>query len=614
MKPIRDLWAGALLAMLALWVAAAQAQEAPAASPPKVLHVAFRVAETSFDPAKISDLYSRTITPHIFEALYAYDHLARPIKYRPLTAAAMPEHSADYRTWTIRLRPGIYFADDPAFKGRRRELVAQDYLYSLKRIVDPANKSPVAEEVLNQTIQGLAELREQALKERKPFEYDREVEGMRALDRYTLRFKLEKPRPRFLGFLAQSDLVGAVAREVVEFYGDEVGAHPVGTGPFRLKQWRRSSLIVLERNPQFREMYYEGDPAPDDAEGQALLRRFKGRRIPMIDEVHVSIIEEDQPRWLAFLNGQTDLIGSSTGPLPNDFVNLAVPGGKIAPNLAKRGITAKRVLNPDVGLAVFNMEDPLVGGYTADKVALRRAIALAYDTASEIRLVRKGQGIPAQSRVMPYLSGYDPNFRSEAGDFDPARAMALLDLYGYVDKDGDGWRDLPDGRPLVLRMNSQPDQQTRALNDIWLKCMRAIGIRMEFVMAKWPENLKTAQAGKFQMWQLAYSAAGPDGLDSLSSVYSPQTGAQNLARFKLPAMDRLYERMSEIEDGPERDALFLEAKRLATVYMPYKPLLHRIATDLVYPWLIGYRRPVFWQEWWHMVDLDPALREKSLKP
>ena len=602
--------------LLALLVALGTAASAGAqtAGPPKVLHVAFAVAETSFDPAKVYDLYSRTITPHIFEGLYAYDHLARPVKIKPLTAAAMPQVSADFRTWTVKLRPGIYFADDPAFKGRRRELVAQDYVYAFKRFVDPANKSPVAEYLLDTTIIGLAALRDAALKTKKPFDHDREIDGLKALDRYTIRFRLERPRPRFLDTLASSDLFGGVAREVVEHYGSEIDAHPVGTGPFRLKQWRRSSLIVLERNPQYREMRYDAEPAADDAEGQAILARFKGRRIPIVDEVHIAIIEENQPRWLAFLNGQTDMIGTTAAPLPPQFVDVAVPGGKLTPSLARRGVQASRVVNADVAFTMFNMEDPVVGGYGPQKVALRRAISLAYDTEREIRLVRKGQGIAAQSRVMPSTSGYDPAFKSEMSDYSPARAKALLDLYGYVDRDGDGWRDLPDGSPLVLHMATQPDQRSRQYAEEWRRNLSAIGIRIDFQPQQWPENLKAVRAGKLQMWQLGVSAAGPDGQDALSSMYGPQAGGQNMARFRLPAFDALYERTGEMADGPERYALFLQAKKLAVAYMPYKARLHTVETDLIYPWLLGFRRTVFWQEWWHMVDVDMDLRARSVKP
>ncbi len=113
-------------------------------------------------------------------------------------------------------------------------------------------------------------MRDEALKSKKPFDYDRPVEGLRALDRYTLQFKLEEPQPRFLHTLATGDLFGAVAREVVEAYGDDqIMSKPVGTGPFRLAEWRRSSRIVLERNPTYRERFYDAEPNPDDAEGQA---------------------------------------------------------------------------------------------------------------------------------------------------------------------------------------------------------------------------------------------------------------------------------------------------------------------------------------------------------
>ncbi|WP_234409456.1 ABC transporter substrate-binding protein, partial [Ideonella sp. B508-1] len=221
----------------------------------------------------------------------------------------MPEISDDYRVFVIRLRPGIYFSSDPAFKGQKRELVAEDYIYALKRHADPANKSPIWGDYEELDFIGLNALREEALKSRKPFDYDRVVPGARALDRYTLRFELGQSRPRLIQFLAVGDALGAVAREVVEFYGpEEIMGHPVGTGPFKLVRWRRSSLIALERNPEYRERYYDAEPAADDAEGQALLARFKGRRLPMLDRVEVSIIEENQPRWLSFLNGEHNLL------------------------------------------------------------------------------------------------------------------------------------------------------------------------------------------------------------------------------------------------------------------------------------------------------------------
>ncbi len=598
----------ALVPALLLPAAALAADTAPAASAAisHTFRYAFRVAETGFDPAKISDLYSRIITSQIFEGLFLYDHLARPVKIKPLTAAAMPEVSADFQRFTIHIRPGIFFADDPAFKGVRRELVAQDYVYALKRFADPATKSPAWGEVAELTLLGLAAQRKQALDQRIAFDYDRVLPGLRAIDRYTLQLETAEPRPRLVEILADNSLYGAVAREVAEFYGDKLAEHPVGTGAFRLASWRRSSEIVLERSPSYRLRHYEdeAEPAPGDAEGQALLAKFKGRRLPMLDRVVVSIIEEAQPAWLSFLNRQQDFIDR----MPPEFANTAMPGGKLAPNLAKRGITGYRTIGPEGVLTVYNMDDPVVGGYTPDKVALRRAINLAVDIPREITLGRRGQAIPAQSPSVPHTTGYDPAYRSEMGEFSPAKAKALLDLYGYVDRDGDGWRDMPNGAPLVLVRHTQPDASQRQLDELWQKNMNAVGLKIAFKFAKWPENLKAMQAGKLMIWGVGSSATQLDGQSALQRLYGPSSGGANLSRFKSAEFDAVYDRMSALPNGPERDGLFLQAKRLSAAYAPYKQHVHRIYTDMAHPWLLGYRRPLFWTRWWQMVDVEPTSR------
>jgi ABC-type transport system substrate-binding protein len=595
---------------VALWVMCIVLGTAATAVPPfvtpaapKVLRYAFVAAETGFDPAKIQDLYSRTVTAHIFEAPYKYDYLARPYKVQPHTAVALPEPSDDFKTWTLRIKPGIYFADDPAFKGRRRELVAQDYVYSWKRFFDPANKSPVYANFAEAGVIGAEALRQEALKTRKPFDYDREIEGVRALDRFTLQFKLEGPRPRFVYTIADSGLYGAVAREVVEFYGDKIAEHPVGTGPFKLAQWRRSSLIALERNRGYRELLYDAEPNADDAQGQALLKRFKGRRLPMIDRIEVNIIEESQPRWLAFLNAEFDYVS-----LPLDFATTAVPNGKLAPHLAKQGIGMQRIVAPDRTLSYFNMEDALVGGMTPDKVALRRAISLATDVSREIDTVRRGQAIPAQSFVVPGSYGYDPSYKTENSDFSIARAQALLDMFGYIDRDGDGWRDMPDGSPLVIQYATQSDATSRSFDEMWKKNLDAVHIRLQIRPGQWPEQLKAARAGQLMIWQLGYTASSPDVQDGLQLLYGPSSGGQNLPRFKHPRYDDIFRRMQELPDGPERLALLREAQRIAVAYAPHKYNVHRIVTDLTQPWLIGYRRPLYGNQFWQYVDIDDSQR------
>ncbi len=599
------------LALAPLTNAALSAEEkaavaATVASQKKVLRYAFRIAETGFDPAQVNDLYSRTITPHIFECLYQYDHLARPAKIKPLTADGMPVHSDDFRTWTFKVRPGIFFMSDPAFKGQKRELVAEDYVYSLKRFADPKNKSPVWGGIEVQEILGLNDLHKKALASGK-FDFDTPIEGLRTLDRYTFQVKMKDPDPRHISSWAASDLFGAVAREVVEFYGADIPAHPVGTGPFKLVQWRRSSLIVLERNPEFREVLWDAEPAADDAYGQALAARLKGKRLPLVDRVEVSIIEEQQPRWLSFLQKGSDLIEE----VPPEFIDKAMPGGKVLPGLARQGIQGWRVVRSDSAYTYFNMDDPTVGGYTPEKVALRRAIGLGLDVEREIRLVRRGQAITAQSPVLPHSYAFNNTFRSENGEYNLPRAKALLDMFGYADKDGDGYREMPDGSPLLLRKATQPDQQSRQLDEQWRRDMNALNIRIEFVPAKWPENLKAGRAGKLMMWGLGGSGAGFDSLGALARYDSRQIGGQNFARFKLPKFDELYDRLGAMPDSPERLALFEEAKRLAVVYMPYKHHCHRYYNDMAHPWVIGYRRPLFWNEYWQFLDVDNSLKPQA---
>ncbi len=573
---------------------------APAAThrPAKVLRLASE-SETGFDPARIGDVRSLRVTAHIFETLLQYDPLARPVKLRPNTARAMPEASADFRTWTVRLKPGIRFADDPAFGGRPRELVAADYAYSIRRLADPATKSPSWSSLEQIGIRGMAALRQEALARQSAFDYDRPLPGLQVLDRYTLRFELDAGRPRFAQWLAEA-ATGAVAREVIESQGELSMQHPVGTGPFRLAQWRRASRIVLERNPGYREVTYQAEPAPDDAAGQALLARFKGRRLPMIDRVEIAIIEEKQPTWLAFLNGEADWV-----ELPDGFVGTAMPHGRLAPHLARRGIQAERVVMPSTYYTMFNMQHPLVGGYAPRQVALRRAIGLAIDVSREITLLRHGAAIPAQSPVTVHLSGYDPAWRSEMSEYSPTRARALLDLHGYLDRDGDGWRETPEGAPIVLEMATQPGIEMRRFDELMTRDMDAIGLRVVFHTAQWPQQYKAARAGKLMLWSVSGRAGTPDGIQGLQRYDGAAAGGMNLARFDLPQMNALIAQLLALPDGPQREAVFDQAKRLTVAWMPYKLRTHLAATALSQPWLIGFRRPVFGHNWFEFVDLEP---------
>ena len=589
---------------IALSASGLQAQNRPTE---KVLRYAFPIAETGFDPAQLSDVYSRIATANIFDALYTYDYLARPIKVRPNVAAGMPVVSDDFRTRTVKIKPGIFFADDPAFGGKKRELTAHDFVYTYKRFFDPKTKSPIYSDLEEEKLIGLEALRSEAEKPGASFNYDKEVEGVRALDRYTIQFKTAEVRPRFTYLLADSGAVGAVAREVVEMYGDKIMEHPVGTGPFKLDQWTRSSKMSFVRNPNFREEFYDAEPPADDAKSQAIYKQMKGKRLPMVDRIEVSIIEESQPRWLSFLGADQDFLER----LPEAFAYQAIPNNRLAPNLLKKQIAMERVPAADATLHFFNMEHPVVGGYTPEKVALRRAIALAYNSEEEIRLPRRNQAIPAQGPIVPTTYGYDPKFKTEMSEFSRPRASALLDLFGYADRDGDGWRDLPDGKPLLLEYATTPSARDRELNEVWKKNMDAVGIKTEFKVAKWPEHLKAARAGKLMIWGLGSSASTPDGGDSLGRGYGPAKGQGNLSRFENAEFDKLYQQQQLLPDGPQRLAMLQQAVKILVAYMPYKYSSHRIHTDLMHPWLLGYRRhPISSGHFWRYVDIDLSKAPK----
>ena len=569
------------------------------ARPRKRLRVGADIAEVGFDPPRVSDRTSVTINAHIFEAPLRYDHLARPPQLRLQTAAAMPEVSDNYTRFVFRIRPGIFFPDHPAFKGQKRELVAADYVYSIQRYYDPATRSPTLFHYENAGLIGLSERRKKAIDEKKPFDYDTPVEGLRVLDRYSFEIRTSRPAPRLPFVLASPAIAGALAREVVEQDPTTIGERPVGTGPFKVGAWTRGARLVLERNQHQEWRRYEAEPNAGDAAGEALAARFRGRNLPMLDRVEITIVEEAQPRWLSFLNRQIDMVA-----LPNEFVNLAAPNGKVAPNLAKDGIQLHQEVGVSTFYTYFGMENPILGGYTPDKVALRRAIALAHDAQREIRLLRRGQGVVPQTILPPGIPGYDPAMRTEMSQHSLPRAKALLELYGYTDKNGDGWRDMPDGSPLLIKHRTETSQVNRELQQLWQKTLTSLNIRGEYSQAQWQENIKASRAGQLMMWSTGWVAALPDASYFTDVMYGPNKGQSNHARFNLPEFNALHEKQRAMPDGPERFALVQRALKLGVAYMPMKATSHPVNSWLTHAGVVGYVPHPFVRDYWRYMDME----------
>ncbi|HET7096848.1 MAG TPA: ABC transporter substrate-binding protein [Casimicrobiaceae bacterium] len=591
---------------LALAALVMLAREAPAADPAKTLRVAFSIAESSFDPQFNSDAASDSIIDNIFDAMLTYDYLARPVKLVPRTLEAMPEVGDSGSTYTFRFKKGIFFTPDPAFGGKPRELIAADQAYAIRRLLDPAVRSPWLW-LVEFMIVGADAVRAQALKTGK-FDYEAPIAGLELVDRYTLRIRLTQPDLRFLYAFAVPN-TAPIAREVVAAYGVDIGAHPVGTGPYMLSagEYKRSSKIVLVANPGYRETtYVPAGPIPADS--QPIADALKGKKLPLPGRIEVSVIEEGQATWLAFLNRELDLLER----LPPEFVDQALVGGKLKPELMAAGIHHHPLLRPNTWWTYFNMEDPVVGGYTPEKIALRRAIGMGYDVDEFIRIILKGRATPAMSPIPPDIAGYDPELRTQAQLYDPAAARALLDKFGYKDRDGDGYRETPDGKPLVLERWSAPTTLQRQADEQWKKNMDAIGLRIVFRKDRLPELRKMARAGKIPMRTDGWNADYPDAENYMQLLYGPNAGPglENQARFRLPEFDKLYEAARKLPDSPERTKLFDRMTELVLAYAPWRLQEHRIEDQLGQKWIRNYRPHPIRSEVWRYIDVDLAQRPK----
>ena len=582
----------ALLAVSCFGTHVATAADAPAR--PQVLHTFLSTSETGLDPAVASDIATLSLLENLFDPLLRYDYLARPLKLRENTLTAMPEVSSDGLTYTFRIRPGIYFTADPVFKGKKREMTAADYVYTFTRLYDPALKSPWLF-LFEGKIAG-----DTALK--KNFSHASAIPGLSAPDRYTLRIRLSAPDNNFLLYLT-TPASGVVAREVVEAYPGQVGNHPVGTGPFKIGEWKRSDRIVLLANPDSTAVF-KGTPGDNPAD-QVIAAALNGKRLPLLDRVEVKIAEEFQGRMLGFLGGEYDYIEQ----VPESMTDMVIQDGKLKGSLVQRGMELTRFPVLQTYYMWMNIENPVIGGYSKEKVALRRAISLSYNSPEDIALLKKGFAIRAESPLPPNVLGHDPAYRSPVG-YNPVLANALLDRFGYGTRDPDGFRRSPDGMPLTLTMHSEATVGGRLRDELWRKNLSAIGLRVVFRSDKKTEIIKASRLGKVQMFESNWIADFPDGDNFYQLLYGPNSGRANYSRFNLPAYNERYEKARKLPDSAERQQLYREMNQLIHAYNPWVPLSHPISADIRHPWLKNYKRhPVEFTPWRYL-QLDLAQRDR----
>lgn len=561
------------------------------ADPNKVLHVTFEAADDGFDLMRTNSLYSTWAARNIFENLLTYDFLARPVKLRPALAEAMPEVSEGGKVFTVRIKKGIYFTPDPAFKGVRRELTAQDFIYTLQRVMDPVNRSTQSGDYEGKIV-GLDEQVELAKKTGK-FDYNAPIEGLKALDRYTLQYRLKQADYTFMYFMADG-ASAPVAREVVEMYGSESGRHPIGTGPYILKQYVPRSKIVFEANPDYRTTVWDF-AASGEAWDTQVIADMKGKTLPQIGRVEVRIIEELQSRWLAFDSGQTDF-----DLLPETVVPKVLDGPKLRPILADKGVRLYRFLEAGNLSTFFNMKDSVVGGYGKEKIALRRAIAMAFDRDSLITQAYFGQAVKAEMDVPPSVAGHDPKYRNGI-PYDPDLANKLLDKFGYR-RGVDGFRNLPDGQPLVIRIQSAPQVREQTKMEVWRKSLTKIGLRAQFPVASFADNLKSAYLCQLPMFGLGNSAAIPDGSEFSAVYYGPNALRGNFGCYQSKVFDEAYLKARTLPPGsPEHIQLYRTMSRQLEADTARMLELWRYRNWVIQPWVMGYKKhPMIHADWMYL--------------
>lgn len=502
-----------------------------------------------FDPAKAADVSSAQAIQRIYEGLLQIAYLDRPYHLEPLLASAMPEKSDDGLRYTFHIRPGIYFADDPCFPdGRGRELVAEDFVYSIKRLADRKVAS-TGWWAFEGRIKGFDDFRAASAGD-TPTDYGALVSGLRATDRYTLEIELAKPYPQFLWVLAMH-YGSAVPREAVEYYGERFGSHPVGTGPYRLAEWRRNYRMIFERNPKWRETG-RADRYPSAGEAGDAEQGFlgdAGQPLPFIDRIVSYVIADSATQWMMFLSGQLD-----ESDISRDNWSVVVDGqGNLLPELRERGINLTITPQLRITYVGFNMDDSVLG----TNHLLRQAITCAFNTDEWIKL-NNGRVRRALGPIPSALPGYDP--AHVPFPFDLSRAQQLLAEAGYPEG-----RNPTTGRrlELTLELGRADDLELRQSAELLVAFFERLGIVLKLSFNNGPAFYEKLERRQAQLFYLSWIGDYPDAENFLQCFYGPNASpGPNRANYHNPEFDRLYERIRVMDDSPERTALYEQMGRL----------------------------------------------------
>lgn len=518
------------------------------------------------DPAQASDLYANFVVSQIFEGLFHYNYLKRPLQLEPLIAAEMPKISEDGLTHTIKIKPGVHFHDSDVFPdGKGREVTAEDFIYSFKRVADPANLSE-GFWIFDGKIVGINDWRDKLAKGET--NYSTPVEGLQAPDKYTLVIKLTKPYYQ-LHYVLAMGYASVVPKEAVDKFGKEFINHPVGTGPFKFESWTRNSQVVLVKNPNWNLHTYPTEGDSDDQPSGRLADA--GKKLPFVDKVVIQEIIEDQPRWLNFMKGNIDYVG-----IPKDNFDSSVQNDKVSKELQDKGILLSITREPDVTYTAFNMLDPVLG----KNENLRKAIATAYDTETLIQKFYNGRAVVAHSPIPPDVDGYDPNFKNPYKDFSVSKAKEFLAKAGF-----------PEGKGApTIEYSTTNSSTARQMAEYFKQNMEKIGLKVNIITTSWPQFTTKIREKKAQVWGIAWSADYPDAENFLQLLYGQNISpGPNGSNYKNKEFDELYDKAAHLAPGPDRSKLYQQMRDIAVRDIPWVPSAHRLAYYTYHSWLKNFK-------------------------
>jgi oligopeptide transport system substrate-binding protein len=545
-----------------------------------------------FDPINASDIYSGNEMGKVYEGLFEFHPLKRPYELMPNLAESLPVVGDDGLTYTFTLKKGIRFHDSSVFPGGKgRELIADDVIYSFKRLADPKLQAK-GWWLFDDKIVGLNEWRDK----NSPLEitqYNEDVTGLKKVDEHTVSIKLKRPYPQFLYALAMPYSF-IVAREAVEFYGKEFLNHPVGTGPFILPKFEQTNRIVYQKNPNFRMKLYPSEG--EDGDDKLGLLADAGKRIPLVDRIIVDIVVESQPKWLSFQKAKADLL-----EIPKDNFDQAVLGGKeLSPDLRSKGIRLFANSQLDVTFFAFNHDDPLF----KNNKKLRQAISMAWNRDEANKLFFNSAAVEANSVIPPGLAGHRKEFKNPFIKYDLEMAKKLLAEAGYP-----GGKGLP-----AITIQTRNETVSRQIIEHFAKNLEKLGVTIKVGMNTWPELVNKVSKRQHQMYTMGWGADYPDAENFLGLLYCPNSSpGSNGSNYCNPDFDKLYQSATILQESPERNIQYEKLNEMIGLEVPWIFGFHRTKFYLTHAWLKNYKYMEFNHTQFQYLNVDLEVKKELSK-